>query len=269
MPRHSEEANQKMSETKKRQYQENPEKWKEAGSKISEAITGGKRTEEQRRRMSEAAKKRWREKPGKVTEDQKRKLSESMQRYWEENPKAEEHRQSVMEAQARTWLGRSHAEEARKKQSDYALNRPKEHNQKLSERTSKYFEEHPEAREYLAALQTGKKLSEETKRKLSERFTGDGNNQWRGGISFEPYGPEFTRLFKEIIRERDRFTCQECGRTQEEEGRRLCIHHVDYDKLNNSLDNVLALCNKCNVKANYNRVNWEKHYRRLMATRER
>lgn len=83
---------------------------------------------------------------------------------------------------------------------------------------------------------------------------------WLGGKSFEPYGIKFNRRFKERIRVRDNHTCQKCsikqGFGKNELPYKLSIHHIDYDKQNNSLDNLISLCTTCHIKTNFNREYW-------------
>jgi 5-methylcytosine-specific restriction endonuclease McrA len=68
-----------------------------------------------------------------------------------------------------------------------------------------------------------------------------------------PYGPEFTRKFKKLIRERDNYTCQRCGKTQAQEGRVLQVHHLDHNKMNNDPTNLVASCGLCNIWASHHR----------------
>jgi hypothetical protein len=99
----------------------------------------------------------------------------------------------------------------------------------------------------------GKKHTPETRALHSERFSGANHPGWRGGAATMPYGPEFTRKFKHLIRQRDNYTCQRCGKTQEQEGRVLQVHHLDHNKENNDPTNVVASCGSCNVWASYHR----------------
>jgi len=80
---------------------------------------------------------------------------------------------------------------------------------------------------------------------------------WKGGLSFQPYCPKFNNQLKEEIRATFNYKCFLCGSPQN--GRRLCIHHVDYDK--NDLCNgkkwpLIPLCQKCHPKTNHNRWYW-------------
>lgn len=93
----------------------------------------------------------------------------------------------------------------------------------------------------------GKTHTDETRARLSENHSGPNSSQWKGGTGTLPYGPEFTRKYKRILRQRDNYTCQRCGKTQKEEGRTLQIHHKDHDMNNNSPDNLVTVCASCNV----------------------
>lgn len=77
----------------------------------------------------------------------------------------------------------------------------------------------------------------------------DKNPAWRGGISFEPYSPDFNSVLKKSIKERDNFSCQKCGMTEKQSLEKydnpLAIHHKDFNKKNSSPDNLETLCHKC------------------------
>ena len=79
-------------------------------------------------------------------------------------------------------------------------------------------------------------------------------------ISFEEYGLEFDSSLKEQVRFRDKYTCRMCGCSQLENGKQLDVHHIDYNKKNNVLDNLIALCHSCHSKTNINREHWMKFY---------
>lgn len=80
---------------------------------------------------------------------------------------------------------------------------------------------------------------------------------WKGGISFEPYPLGWNRTFKEQIRFRDGYKCQLCGMPEVENGRKLDVHHKNYDKKDIRIENLISLCRKCHVKTNGNREYWE------------
>jgi hypothetical protein len=110
----------------------------------------------------------------------------------------------------------------------------------------------------------GKKVSEETKQKMSIShkglLVGENAPAWKGGIAYLPYAPDFNRQTKERVRVRDNFICQECGIPELELNKCLDIHHIDYNKKNSSLNNLICLCNKCHGKTHHNREYWTKHF---------
>jgi len=104
-----------------------------------------------------------------------------------------------------------------------------------------------------------RKFSKEHKKKLSENhanFLKENNPAWQGGKSFEEYGEEFDSQLKEQVRFRDKYTCQLCGCSQLENRKQLDIHHKDYDKKNNKLNNLISLCHSCHSKTGVNRHYW-------------
>lgn len=95
---------------------------------------------------------------------------------------------------------------------------------------------------------------------------GERNHSWRGGISFEPYPIGWTNTFREQIRYRDGYTCQVCGVPEIECKRKLCVHHIDYDKKNISEANLVCLCLSCHQRTNYHRTEWEDYFVRCRKT---
>jgi len=91
---------------------------------------------------------------------------------------------------------------------------------------------------------------------------------WLGGISFEPYDKNWDDDFKESIRERDGRQCVLCHKSEEIEiknGQRLCVHHIDYDKLNSIDWNCVSLCNSCHCKTHYHRKKWQSLFYNLIS----
>lgn len=106
------------------------------------------------------------------------------------------------------------------------------------------------------AYNKGMSYSVEAKNKISKATSMNNNPNWRGGISFNKYSPLFNKQLKERVRVRDNFICQICGIPELECKSRLDIHHIDYNKKNNNIDNLISLCRKCHIKTNYNRKDW-------------
>jgi len=96
------------------------------------------------------------------------------------------------------------------------------------------------------------------------KYLFDKHPNWMGGKSFEPYGTKFNKELKEQIRQRDNYTCQECGKTQEELKELLSVHHIDYNKQHNLPLNLISLCRKCHLKTNYNRKHWTNYFKMKM-----
>ena len=91
----------------------------------------------------------------------------------------------------------------------------------------------------------------------SKYYIKEKSSNWQNGISFEPYPLGWTKTFKEQIRYRDKYKCQICGMPEVENGRRLDVHHKDYDKMNIKPNNLISLCTKCHRKTNGNREKWK------------
>ena len=90
--------------------------------------------------------------------------------------------------------------------------------------------------------------------------------QWMGGLSFEPYTPEFNKELKAQVRKRDDYICQLCGKYQTEP--KLEIHHIDYDKKYTGYANLISLCKSCHAKTSHNREYWTNFFTDLLIERK-
>lgn len=91
-------------------------------------------------------------------------------------------------------------------------------------------------------------------------LSGENSPTWKNGISFEPYCHKFNESFKESIREKFGRVCFLCPTTEEENGRKLCVHHTNYNKdclCDGSDCEFVPLCAACHTKTNFNRDYWE------------
>lgn len=79
---------------------------------------------------------------------------------------------------------------------------------------------------------------------------------WQGGLSNIGYPIEFDKTRKKFVRQGFNFKCQLCGIAEYELGYALSLHHIDYNKKNNSTDNWIPLCKKCHQHTNFNREFW-------------
>jgi transcription elongation factor Elf1 len=89
-----------------------------------------------------------------------------------------------------------------------------------------------------------------TAKKISATQQGIEISEWKGFIRVQKYSREFYKL-RDFIKLRDNFTCQFCKKLGTD------IHHIDYKKENNSLDNLITLCHSCHSKTNYDRNIWK------------
>lgn len=131
-----------------------------------------------------------------------------------------------------------------------------------------------ESKRKISAFFKGKPLTEETRKKMSEshkgkhhwkeenKLKGEINPNWNGGASFLPYPPEFNGRLKQYIRDRDGNECRSpyCNH----ENGVLNIRHIDYNKKNCNQCNLITLCSPCNARANGNRKEWKRLYKRII-----
>lgn len=168
------------------------------------------------------------------------------------NPRSEETKQKIREKRALQII----TEETKQKISDALKGkkrppRTKEHSTKIAN-----------------AIRGRKHTTSELKKmRDAKRYTGEKASNWKGGISFEPYCPKFNDEFKERVRNFFGRKCVECQIIEEKLGKKLSVHHVNYDKMmccNDVKPLFVALCNPCNSHANANRKYWEKHFTKII-----
>jgi len=85
-------------------------------------------------------------------------------------------------------------------------------------------------------------------------------SNWNGFGKDERYPWKFYKIREKIIY-RDNYICQICNKKIT--GKYLHIHHIDYNKQNNTMDNLICLCNKCHGKTNYDRKYWIKYFKNI------
>lgn len=143
--------------------------------------------------------------------------------------------------------------------SRIGVKRPKEVVDRIQEKR-KGFKMSDEAKKKISEAQ--KKLWTDKKRQaVSRRVSGENNPNWKGGR------PDRKGLYKgntmeNVVdcRRRDNNTCQMCGATKEENrNRNMCVHHIVpyYDSYDNSLDNLICLCEKCHPIADRHKLTKE------------
>lgn len=106
------------------------------------------------------------------------------------------------------------------------------------------------------SLRTSKRRKE-----AMAKLRGPNHPCWKGGYAGGIYSPEFNPRLKKKIKLRDNYTCQICSfygkGGKKATGRRMCVHHINYNKQDSRKCNLILLCNACHLKTNYNRTHWE------------
>ena len=143
--------------------------------------------------------------------------------------------------------GRKHTESTKKRMSEFAKNmvRTEEHCKKISESL------------------TGRVRSKEHAANISKAHKGnfnlEKNPNWRGGKSFEPYPLQWTEELRELVREKYNRCCALCNVKRKKPD----VHHIDYNKENCAVSNLIALCVPCHRKTNHNRKHWQEVFSKI------
>lgn len=141
--------------------------------------------------------------------------------------------------------GDRHSEETKRKISEIQKGRP-------SPKKGKTYNFSPEVRKRMSDAGKGRPSWHKG---IPGFFAGEKHWNWKGGKSKEKYFL-FTPSLKKEVLVRDNNTCQICSRVWINGERRFDIHHIDYDKKNNSIINLITLCKPCHVKTNFDRLKW-------------
>lgn len=88
----------------------------------------------------------------------------------------------------------------------------------------------------------------EQARKNSPIKPGKENINWNGGIS--EYPSEWTGELKRKVFARDNNKCQDCGKKGKKRSD-LIVHHVDFNKNNCKINNLVLLCRSCHMKRHW------------------
>lgn len=193
-----------------------------------------------------------------------------------------DHREKLCKAREgrKPMLGKHHSDATKKKFSEIHKreNLSEETRKKLSEaskgnkRGAGHIHTDEHKRKIGQSLKGNKHLlghahSEDTRKRISHAISGEKNGMfgahrvgpdnpaWKGGKSFEPYCTKFNKTVKEEVREKFGRKCYLCSRTEKDNGKKLDVHHADYDKgqgCGKKWD-LLPLCHRCHSKTNNNR----------------
>ena len=142
--------------------------------------------------------------------------------------------------------GKKHSLEHRRKISE--ANRGRKHTQQTIKKMSKSRKK-----------RIGFKLSEDTRRKISESMKGPKNYNWKGGITGINYKIRNSleyRLWREAVFKRDNYQCIWGGK---EHGKKIQADHIKkfalYPELRFAIDNGRTLCEDCHKKVTYGVIN--------------
>jgi len=237
--KHTEKEKEKIRQASIIMWQKKKESGEVAliGQKISESQTGKKRTLEQRKRISLGHMGNTNHKGHKHSKESRQQMSDSLKKYYANG--------------GVPWIkGRKHSKKSRCKLS-VAMQR------RL-------------ANGYTSPMK-GKKHSRDTIEKLriinaAKAKHGSESHCWRGGISFEPYGLEWTDTLKLAVKQRDGFTCRLCGKNKDRDNIQCNVHHIDYVKTHNEVSNLITLCRGCHSKTNNgDRNEWTEIFHAMIA----
>lgn len=113
----------------------------------------------------------------------------------------------------------------------------------------------------------GHKHSAEARQKMSLSQRGDKNWNWQGGIGQDPYCASFRdEEYRSDLYARDGYRCQnpDChGITK-----KLCHHHINYNKQDCGPENLITLCISCNTRSNTRRSWHTELYQKIMREKQ-
>jgi 5-methylcytosine-specific restriction endonuclease McrA len=84
---------------------------------------------------------------------------------------------------------------------------------------------------------------------VSENRVGENHPLYKGGPHY--YGAEWQQEIRDKVRERDNYTCQRCGATEDELTRELDVHHLNpvrnFENTTDAheIDNLVCYCRSC------------------------
>ena len=96
--------------------------------------------------------------------------------------------------------------------------------------------------------------------------SGSTHSNWKGGISCEPYCQDWTKEYKEYIKQRDNYKCLNpyCN---SKSPNKLAVHHINYNKKSCRPENLITVCIGCNARANTDRDWHQSWYKAILYRR--
>lgn len=90
------------------------------------------------------------------------------------------------------------------------------------------------------------KYTSESLSRTSKALSEKGKDKRRG------YSYDWTKKLRNFIRKRDNYKCVMCDKTQKENKYNLDVHHIDGNKLNSDMRNLVSLCKSCHTTVHNN-----------------
>lgn len=163
-------------------------------------------------------------------------------------------------------MGKAFTDEHKQHISEAKIGKPHPH--KGSTHSRRGWKLSDVAKKHIGEAAKGRPKSLDTRQKLSDALKGNKNgvgnqgstgrygenaNNWHGGTSNKPYCYLFSKQLKEEVREAFGRKCFICGAS--ENGRKLNVHHCDYNKGQGCGHKwaLVPLCTSCHMKTNGHR----------------
>lgn len=118
----------------------------------------------------------------------------------------------------------------------------------LSEIIRQKYIDCPNLRYEVGKSSRGKKRPEH-----SNFMKGSNNPAWKDGISIKERSEEFSSELKKMIKDKYRWKCSRCGKHRKDVI--LHIHHIDQNKKNNNINNLIPLCILCHTRLHWELIN--------------
>lgn len=78
--------------------------------------------------------------------------------------------------------------------------------------------------------------------------------------------PSIFQHIKKEIKKRDNYSCVFCNEKEHSNSKRNHhVHHIDYDKKNNNIENLITLCQRCHAITNFQRPFWQTIFSALLS----
>jgi len=181
--------------------------------------------------------------------------TEEGQKWLDENIRGENGTMYGKTGDKASFYSRYHSEESKQLMS-------KNHQDNSGEKHGMYGKKRPEHSKKMS----GKNNPNYGKRgKETSMFgrTGEKHPMYKGGISYLPYCEKFNDYLKERVRDFFGRCCYVCGMNETENGQKLSVHHVNYDKMvccNDVKPLFVPLCKSCHGKTQKDREYWEEFF---------